>query len=63
MIAQAMRSLVQPRYIAHPMCRGRCSGHFWRAQQVTPASAAMWRKEWYLDLRDGQSAGLKRDAI
>ena len=30
---------------------------------MASASVAMWRKDWYLDLRDGQSAGLKRDAI
>ena len=34
MAAQAVRRTEarQPRCIAHPMCRGRCSGHFWRAQ-------------------------------
>ena len=30
---------------------------------MASASAAMWMKDWYLDLREGQSAGLKRDAI
>ena len=30
---------------------------------MASASAAMWMKDWYLDLRDGQSAGLKGDAI
>ena len=30
---------------------------------MASASAAMWMKDWYLDLREGQSAGSKRDAI